>query len=321
MAIKNGTPGNDIIIGTPFDDTLNGRAGNDFLLGLGGNDILNGDDPSGPYGRDQLYGGAGNDTLNGRGGDDWLIGGLGNDILNGGAGTDTADYSSRSIQGIGYVGANAAVHVDLNIGGQQNTGGGGFDTLSSIENVSGTALNDTLIGNGANNVLAGLVGNDFIDGRGGNDRLEGYEGNDTIYGGDGNDAVNGGLGNDTLYGGNGNDRMVGGSGADTLTSGLGQNVFVYNAVSDSPAGGGRDTITDFASFYDDIDLRGVDADATQAGNQAFTFIGSLPFISFSPGELRYSGGALQGNTDNDAAAEFEVVLNNAPSLSVTDLLL
>ncbi|MBX3327328.1 MAG: calcium-binding protein [Nitrospira sp.] len=321
MTIKNGTPGDDIIIGTPFDDTLNGRAGNDFLLGLAGNDILNGDDPIGPYGNDTLYGGAGNDTLNGRGGNDRLIGGTGNDILNGGAGIDLADYSNRSIQGIGYTGATAAVTVNLNVTGPQNTGGAGFDTLVSIENVSGTDFNDILTGNGIDNLLTGFAGDDRIDGRAGNDRLQGYQGNDVLIGGDGNDRLDGGSGNDTLIGGAGNDRLMGEGGADTLTSGLGQNVFVYNAVSDSPAGGGRDIITDFASFYDDIDLRGVDADATLGGNQAFTFIGSLPFISFSPGELRYSGGVLQGNTDNDAAAEFEVVLSNAPSLSVTDLLL
>ena len=321
MTIKNGTPGDDIIIGTPFDDTLNGRAGNDFLLGLAGNDILNGDDPSGPYGNDTLYGGAGNDTLNGRGGNDRLIGSTGNDILNGGAGIDLADYTNRSIQGIGYTGATSGVTVNLNLTGAQNTGGAGVDTLVSIENVSGTDFNDILTGNSANNLLSGFAGDDFISGGGGNDHLQGYQGNDTVIGGDGNDLITGGSGNDLISGGSGNDRLIGEGGADTLTSGLGQNVFVYNAVSDSPAGGGRDAITDFASFYDDIDLRGVDADATLGGNQAFTFIGNLPFISFSPGELRYSGGVLQGNTDNDAAAEFEVVLNGAPSLSVTDLLL
>ncbi|MBL8037373.1 calcium-binding protein [Nitrospira sp. CMX1] len=326
MAIINGTSGNDIRVGTLGADTMNGLGGNDTLVGLAGNDVLNGDAVLGPYGNDNLIGGAGNDTLNGRGGNDWLIGGTGNDILNGGTGIDTADYSSRSIHGIGYVGATAAVTVNLNITGSQNTGGSGFDTLSSIENVSGTNFNDTLIGNGASNVLAGLGGHDTLDGRAGNDRLEGGDGNDILTGGDGNDTLNGGNGNDTIFGNSGNDRLTGGAGADSLTSGVGSNVFVYTAVSDSPAGGGRDTIQDFVASFDDIDLRGVDADATQAGNQAFTFIGSNPFSNFfgiyNPGELRFANGVLQGNTDFDGAAEFEIAFANGGStLTINDLLL
>jgi hypothetical protein len=46
----------------------------------------------------------------------------------------------------------------------------------------------------------------------------------------------------------------------------------------------------------------------------FNFIGSAPFVAGSAiGDLRYSAGLLQGSTDADAAAEFEVHLtNNAP---------
>ena len=50
------------------------------------------------------------------------------------------------------------------------------DTLISIENVTGTAGNDTLVGNERDNVL---------DGRGGNDSLDGGFGNDTLIGGPG----------------------------------------------------------------------------------------------------------------------------------------
>jgi Ca2+-binding RTX toxin-like protein len=188
MAVKNGTAGNDILIGTAVADTLNGLGGGDTLVGLAGNDLLNGDALTGPQGSDTLIGGSGNDTLNGRGGNDWLIGGIGNDILNGGTGIDIADYSSRTIIGQSYIGATAGVTVNLNLTGSQNTGGSGFDTLVSIENVTGTNFNDTLTGNGTNNVLAGL---------GGNDQLLGGAGNDTLYGGSGNDVLNGGAGIDT----------------------------------------------------------------------------------------------------------------------------
>ncbi len=332
MAIINGTSGDDIRVGTLSADTMNGLAGNDTLVGLAGNDVLNGDAVLGPYGNDNLIGGAGNDTLNGRGGNDWLIGGTGNDVLNGGAGIDTADYSSRSIHGIGYVGATAAVTVNLNLTGTQNTGGAGIDTLVSIENVSGTNFNDTLTGNGANNVLAGLGGNDTIFGGDGNDRLEGGAGNDTLDGWTGNDTINGGDGNDTLLGYDGKDILTGGAGKDTFWGEGGNDTFDFNSISDSPTGAGRDIIEDFTGGGiiglpgDKIDLTGIDANNTTDGNQAFTYIGNNPFSGFffaNPGELRYDTvtGILQGNIDFDFAPEFEIQLDNHASLFATDLLL
>lgn len=51
MAQKTGTPGDDIIIGTRYQDKLSGGAGNDTIRG-GGH-------------RDTLGGGAGNDVLSG----------------------------------------------------------------------------------------------------------------------------------------------------------------------------------------------------------------------------------------------------------------
>ena len=47
---------------------------------------------------------------------------------------------------------------------------------------------------------------------------------------------------------------------------------------------GRDRVYDFAPG-DKIDLRGVDADATRAGRQPFTFVGTAPFSG--PGQARY----------------------------------
>ncbi len=223
MAIINGTAGHDLRVGTASGDTIHGFGGSDVLNGLAGNDILNGDALTGPQGNDTLIGGSGNDTLNGRGGNDWLVGGTGNDMLNGGTGVDIADYSSRILSGQSYIGATAGVTVNLNFTSAQNTGGGGIDTLLSIENLTGTNFNDTLLGNGANNVLAGL---------GGNDVLIGGAGNDTLNGGSGNDALNGGTGIDTASYSNAtagvtveSDLLVsgfaqdtGGAGIDTLVS-------------------------------------------------------------------------------------------------------
>jgi Ca2+-binding RTX toxin-like protein len=118
-----------------------------------------------------------------------LSGGAGNDLLDGGAGLDTADYSS----------ATAGVTVNLLVGAAQDTLGAGIDTLSSIENLTGSALADRLTGNNDANVLQG--GN-------GNDTLIGGRGNDTLYGDAGNDGLNGGIGADTMVGGAGNDSYI-----------------------------------------------------------------------------------------------------------------
>lgn len=155
-------------------DVLKGGAGDDTLYGFGGDDSL-----SGGGGQDVLAGNEGNDTLSGGTGDDYLLGGLGNDVIDGGAGDDWAAYED----------ATAAVKVDLNLTVAQATGGAGSDKLTGIENLYGSAFNDTLIGNAGVNYLSGGAGNDRLEGGAGDDHLEGGRGNDTIIGGDGWDVV------------------------------------------------------------------------------------------------------------------------------------
>jgi Ca2+-binding RTX toxin-like protein len=98
----------------------------------------------------------------------------------------------------------------------QNTGGGGTDTISNFENLTGSAFDDILTGNTGNNV---------IDGAGGNDTLNTGGGNDTLIGGTGNDTLNGGAGNDTLEGDDGDDLLIANSGTDTLRGGDGADTF------------------------------------------------------------------------------------------------
>jgi hypothetical protein len=151
----------------------------------------------------------------------------------------------------------------------------------------------------------------------------------------GSSLLNGGDGNDKLIashspsaGSHGSPTLIGGAGTDHLfhfdeDDPGGQVTFDYNAVSDSHAGTRRDTITGFRGQgvgSDRIDLTTIDANALMAGNQAFIFGGA-----FTAGHLRYVGGVLQGNTDGDTAAEFEIQLVGAPALVVggagTDILL
>ena len=294
------------LTGTNFNDLLAGNDANNVLDGLGGGDVLDGN-----AGNDHLLGGLGNDTLNG---------GTGNDLLSGGAGIDTASYSSEGS------------HVTVNLTrGVQNTLGAGIDTFMSIENLVGSNFNDALTGNDVNNLLLGLAGNDSLTGLAGNDLLDGGNGNDTLSGGLGNDQLFGEGGNDHLLGGLGNDLLYGRVGKDMLTGGgglLAFDTFDYNAAIDSlPGVPNRDVITDFNGFGafagDQIDLTDIDANALLAGNQAFTYIGSAAFTA--AGQLRYTGGVLQGSTDADATAEFEIQLIGAPTLTVggvgTDILL
>jgi Ca2+-binding RTX toxin-like protein/uncharacterized protein YegL len=153
--------------------TLTGTADNDTLIAGEGNNILNAGD-----GNDILTAGNGNNELHGGAGKDLLYSGLGNDLLDGGTGSDTASYAH----------ATAGVKVDLSLLTGQNTLGAGTDTLTGIENLTGSNFNDTLTGDNNSNVITGGLGNDVLNGGGGDDFLIGGLGNNTLTGGSGADT-------------------------------------------------------------------------------------------------------------------------------------
>ena len=134
-------------------ENLTGSSYNDTLTGDGNANVING--------------GAGNDTISAGAGNDTLIGGTGNDSLDGGSGTDT----------VSYAGAASGVTVSLTSG---IATGDGSDTLSNIENVTGSSHDDTITGSSGANVLDGGAGNDTIDGGGGADDLYGGSGADAF---------------------------------------------------------------------------------------------------------------------------------------------
>ena len=71
-----------------------------------------------------------------------------------------------------------------------------------------------------------------------------------------------------------------------MTGGTGADRFVFTNSLDSPSAGSFDIIHDFSHAEGDkIDLRGIDANLSPRGNQAFTFIGTKAF-SGKLGELR-----------------------------------
>ena len=184
----------------------------------------------------------------------------------------------------------------------------------------------TLNGNARANSLTGTGEEDRLSGKGGADTLSGKGGDDKLWGGAGKDRLLGGGGDDLLKGGAGADTLLGGAGSDDLYGGAGADVFVFRAASHSTlAASGRDTIHDFkAAAGDLIDLRAIDADKGQAGNQGFTFIGRAAFTG-EEGELRFTRKAadtfVYGDVNGDGNADFALHLDGSLALKADHFLL
>ena len=252
----DGGTGNDTVIGGAGNDLLSGGLNFDSLVGGAGDDTLRGGEQAdtllGGDGDDYLNAGKGTDVVDGGPGNDTLVGALGTDVLIGGAGIDVADYS----------GSTDGVVVNLAITTAQVVSvATGLDTLTQIENLTGSAFNDTLGGDAGNNRLLGMAGNDllsgldgfdFLNGGAGDDNLNGGINADTLLGGLGNDFLSGGKGTDSLEGGDGNDSLTGGLGSDVLIGGAGADRFMFRTALDGLVN--VDTITDFATGVDVIEL-------------------------------------------------------------------
>lgn len=353
----SGGSGNDTINGYRGNDTLSGSAGNDSLLGGedddrlsldAGNDVIDGGNGSdwlrvdsatvganldlavtsaqatgfgtdtirniehftggaaadrvlgttaanhliGNDGSDTFFGRGGNDTLDGGAGHDSLTGGLGNDQLLGGDGDDrlAMDGDSDLIDGGAgsdwlVVNGSTATTVNLSITTAQATGHG-TDTIRNVENVLGGTGNDRITGNAVANQLLG---------GGGNDMLAGASGADTL---------NGGAGADSLYGGLDSDR----------------DVFVFASASESPAGLARDTVFNFVSGIDDIDLRGIDANTGLSGDQALAFTAGAAANAIWA-TASGSDTILRGDVNGDRVADFEILLSGVGKVGLGDFLL
>ena len=204
------------LLGSRYADVLTGDAGPNRLDGGGGNDRL-----EGRAGADTLAGGTGVDTasyaasaaavtvnletgaasggdaegdtldsiehLTGSAHDDTLIGDAGPNVLEGGGGGDMLD-GGDGIDTASYAGSASRVDVRLS-GTVVNFGDATGDTLTNIENLIGSAHNDTVVGNGQANALTGLNGNDLLWGSSGDDLLTGGPGADRLVGGAGNDTA------------------------------------------------------------------------------------------------------------------------------------
>ena len=208
-------------------ENLIGSAHNDILVGNGSANTL-----TGMTGNDLLWASSGDDLLTGGPGADRLVGGAGNDTASytGSPGGVTVRLHSLKASGGDAQGDSFPYTVDVaytDAGGAEQT-----ETLPDVEHLIGSNHDDILAGDRRDN------------------DIDGGAGNDTLYGGPGggDDVMAGGLGNDRLFGGQGDDTLIGGPGDDRLAGGPGKDVFVFGP------GDGVDTVTDFSSGTDKVDL-------------------------------------------------------------------
>lgn len=288
----------NLIVGDDGNDTLYGGWGKDSLSGGAGDDTL-----WGGYGNDTIDGGSGTNTLSyadfgttttftsnltvnlvdglvtsssnegqdtisnvqnvvANAGNDLVESGVAANVINGAGGSDTVSF------------AQSASAVTANLTTNVNSGGNAAgDTYTNIENLTGSAYDDTLTGDGNGNLLTGGNGNDTLFGMAGVDTLLGGDGNDTLEGGAGADVVTGGNGTNTASysqsasavnvnlttGTNtGGDaagdsltniaNLIGSANADTLTGDANDNVIEGLAGADAiDGGGGNDTVSYYAS--------------------------------------------------------------------------
>jgi hypothetical protein len=185
--LLEGTPGDDVIVGSNGEDVIYGYEGNDFICGLKLADTIYG----GP-GDDHIRGGLGKDVIDGGEGVDVVIGGVGKDTLSGGPGNDRI------------------------------LGNGHADTISGDagdDEIVGHNGNDLLMGGDDQDELRGGKGDDEMHGGPGDDLLQGGNGDDYLFGDEGDDLLQGRGHHDLLYGGSGVDRLRGNAGADELWAG------------------------------------------------------------------------------------------------------
>ncbi|MET0272386.1 MAG: calcium-binding protein, partial [Phenylobacterium sp.] len=270
------------LFGTNGNDTLTGADGNDLLVGNNGDDFLRGH--------------GGDDTLNGDDGADFINGGAGNDVIDGGFGIDRLVYGD----------APGGVNVDLANG---HATGFGDDIVVDIENVTGTAYNDTLTGDNGANWLWGTGGDDSISAGYADDLVGVGAGASIVEGGDGLDTlifdsstlttpvnvslalqgaaqntaqgmmtisgfenlVGTSLGGDTLSGDGGPNVIAGWGGSDSLSGGAGDDLLLGDGLIYVDDGGAIVT-------YDDAS----DPDDAPAG--ADTLIGGLGDDTINGGE-------------------------------------
>jgi len=250
-----------------------------LATGVGSNE---GDDPTDPAAYtfanvENLTGTVLSDSLTGDDNDNVIQGNAGSDTLDGGSGSDTTSYAENT----------GKVTISLSDGTAQEFGANGganadtvvsTDTLTSIENATGSAFDDTLTGDDNDNIIQGDAGSDSLDGGGGSDTtsyadntgkvsvdlaagtgrefgpdggsgastlvtIDTLSGFENIIGSPFSDTLLGSSADNVFEGGDGNDSLEGVSGANTLSGGDGLDTLNGASAADLMFGGNNsDTI-------------------------------------------------------------------------------
>ena len=253
-----GSAYNDTLVGSVWDNILTGGAGADHLDGNLGEDTASySEATSGIYARFDTgrgYSGlAAGDTFSsienfmGSTFNDTLVGGSSNNMFTGGSGADYMD-GRAGIDTVSYLSAATGVYARFDTG-LGYSGDAAGDQFYNLENMIGTAYDDTLVGGLADNVLIGGAGADYLDGSSGNDGVsyagaasaiyarldsgQGYTGDasgDRFYN---MENLIGSDHNDTLYGDSENNVLNGGAGADYLEGQDGLDTASYEGATNS----------------------------------------------------------------------------------------
>jgi serralysin len=181
----------------------------------------------------------------------------------------------------------------------------GFDAATGeIENLKGNNFS-----------IFGTTSSETFDLRG----LTSVAGLGYVDAGSGTDTLLGSQFDDDLRGGSGNDTVYGGANADKLSGNDGADIFVFKSANES-ASSTRDTIQDFVSGVDKIDLLNIDANTKLSSNQAFSYIGGGAF-SGKAGELRFDNTLLSGDINGDKVPDFLINVSGVSSLAASDIYL
>ncbi|MCG8417184.1 MAG: hypothetical protein MJE77_04470 [Proteobacteria bacterium] len=307
--------------GTDFDDSFTGDSNHNMFIGASGNDsMICGD------------------------GDDSMLGGAGADVLDGGNGIDAISYN----------GSPSGVTVDL----AAETVSGGHadgDTISSIEQVTGSDFDDVLIGNSVDNILnGGPAGNDILDGADGNDTASfsqstqdwtidlvtgmavaangetdtmisiehaiGAQGNDTIIGTDSNNTLSGREGNDFIDGAGGTDELNYTGRQEDFT------IDLASGTASAPAIGEADTLVSME------DAVGGDGDDTFIGTAGQNVFYGGPgadamdggdgedWSSYQLAEIGVTADLVNGGSSGEAAGDTFTSIENLRGSDLADIL-
>lgn len=208
---------NDIVYGSPGDDTIEVGVGNDFVRGEDGNDTIFLEQPGTGNGADRAHGGQGDDRIYSYGGRDHLFGDAGDDLIDALA----ESYAATVDGGEGDDSVRQVLSPDE---GFKSDGGTGRDYLvlypsEDTDVVETLDLRTAPVTGYEMHRLDGEI-EWIFHGTDGRDRVWAagrgpltatlYDGDDVALGSDRSDHLDGGDGADRLVGNGGEDTCVGG---------------------------------------------------------------------------------------------------------------